>query len=79
MAFSEFDHMGILNFPTDKVNDVFLQTIDLDFGFLNFENEYKKLVSTLVEADMHNSAQTEFIPYIETRYKIKYKTILKKH
>lgn len=66
MAFGDFDvkfqDMDILNFLIDEENeDVLLQTIDLDLGFLNSENEDKKLVSTVTEADMDNSAQIETV------------------
>lgn len=47
MVFSDFDvqfqDMDILNFLIDEeTEDVLLQTIDLDLGFLNSVNEYKK-------------------------------------
>lgn len=66
MAFGDFDvqfqDMDILNILIDEENeDVLLQTIDLDFGFLNSENEDKKLVSTVTEAGMDNSAQIETV------------------
>lgn len=66
MAFGDFDvqfqDMDILNFLIDEENeDVLLQTIDLDLGFLNSVNEDKILVSTVTEAGMDNSAQIETV------------------
>lgn len=66
MAFDDFDvqfqDMDILNFLIDEENeDVLLQTIDLDLGFLNSVNEDKKLVSTVTEAGMDNSAKIETV------------------
>lgn len=53
-----------------------LQTIDLDLGFLFSENEDQKLVSTVTEADIDNSAQIENVSscltyIIQNRYRIK--------
>lgn len=66
MAFGDFDvqfqDMDILNFLIDEENkDVLLQTIDLNLGFLNSVNEDKKLVSTVTEAGMDNSAKIETV------------------
>lgn len=66
MAFGDFDvqfqDMDILNFLIDQENeDVLLQTIDLNLGFLNSVNEDKKLVSTVTEAGMDNSAKIETV------------------
>lgn len=89
MAFGDFDvqfqDMDILSFLIHEENeDVLLQTIDLDLGFLNSENEDQKLVSTVTEADIDNSAQNENVSscltyIIQNRYRIKYKTIPRKH
>lgn len=62
MGFGDFDvqfqDMDILSFLIHEENeDVLLQTIDLDLGFLFSENEDQKLVSTVTEADIDNSAQ----------------------
>lgn len=51
---------------------------------MNFENEDQKLVSTVTEADIDNSAQIENVSscltyIIQNRYRIKYKTIPRKH
>lgn len=72
MGFGDFDvqfqDMDILSFLIHEENaDVLLQTIDLDLGFLFSENEDQKLVSTVTEADIDNSAQIEnvsFMPHI---------------
>lgn len=89
MGFGDFDvqfqDMDILSFLIHEENeDVLLQTIDLDLGFLNSENEDQKLVSTVTEADIDNSAQIENVSscltyIIQNRYRIKYKTIPIKH
>lgn len=52
MGFGDFDvqfqDMDILSFLIHEENeDVLLQTIDLDLGFLFSENEDQKLVSTV--------------------------------
>lgn len=71
MAFGDFDvqfqDMDILNFLNDEENeDVLLQTIDLDLSFLNSVNEDKKLVSTVTEAGMDNSAKIKTVSSCHT-------------
>lgn len=81
----QFQDNDILSFLIHEENEhVLLQTIDLDLGFLFSENEDQKLVSTVTEADIDNSAQIENVSscltyIIQKRYRIKYKTIPRKH
>lgn len=56
---SGYGHPSVSFLIHEENEDVLLQTIDLDLGFLFSENEDQKLVSTVTEADIDNSAQIE--------------------